>query len=180
MKFHETKIHDAFLIENFNHNDSRGAFVKTFNEGNLINENLDFKIKESYYSISKKNVIRGMHFQLPPFDHKKLVYVVKGAVLDVILDLRPESPTFKKHFHVRLTEDNNRSLIIPTGVAHGFLSLRDESIMIYNVTSLYHNKYDTGINFNSFGFDWKVKNPILSERDISLKSLDSFLKTNPF
>ena len=155
-------------------------FVKTFNK-NVFNElNLNFEIRESYFSISKSNVIRGMHFQLPPYDHDKLVYVPKGAILDVVLDLRKNSPTYKNHISVELSDQNKKSIFIPKGLAHGFKSLLDDTITVYNVSSEYNSKADEGIAFNSFGFDWQNEASIVSTRDLEFDELEFFCHKNPF
>ena len=180
MTLEKTLLKDVFIINNFNVNDERGIFVKTFNK-NVFNElNLNFEIRESYYSISKKNVIRGMHFQLPPHDHDKLVFVPKGAIIDVVVDVRKKSPTFGKYISVELSELNKKSIIIPKGLAHGFKSLFDETITVYNVSSEYDPQSDYGIHYNSFGFDWQSKHPIVSLRDSSFAGINNFLKNNPF
>lgn len=173
-------IEGAFIIKNFNSNDGRGKFVKTYNVTDFNHNNLNFTVKESYYSINKKNVIRGMHFQLPPYNHNKLVYVSTGKIIDVILDLRKNSKTFLKFCEIKLSENDNSSIYIPSGCAHGFISLEDDTTMVYNVDSVYSSDYDSGLRFDSFGYNWKVKNPIISKRDKKLSLLNSFLTNNPF
>ena len=180
MKIERTKIEGVYIIDNFNAADERGLFVKTFNSNSFKENNLDFKIRESYYSVSKKNVIRGMHFQLPPHDHEKLVYVAVGSVIDVVVDLRKDSLTYKKHVYVELSASNKKSIYIPKGLAHGFKSLEDNTITVYNVASEYNQLSDAGIHYSSFGFDWQVKEPILSKRDIEFNNLKTFIKSNPF
>jgi len=180
MKIIETEIQGVYIIENYHAEDSRGGFTKTYNE-NLFRENhfcVDFK--ESYFSVSKKNVIRGMHFQMPPDDHEKLVYVAKGEILDVVLDLRKLSSTYGKSVKVLLSDKNHRSIYIPKGLAHGFRSIIDETITVYNVSTVYNQANDSGIRFDSFDFDWEIRKPVLSDRDLNLMSFDEFDKQNPF
>ena len=165
MKIERTAIEGVYIIDNFNAADDRGLFVKTFNSNSFKENNLDFKIRESYYSISKKNVIRGMHFQLPPHDHEKLVYVSKGSILDVIVDLRKKSKTYKKFISVNLSDENKKSIFIPRGLAHGFKSLENDTITVYNVATEYNPIADMGIKFDSFGFNWETEEPIVSKRD---------------
>jgi dTDP-4-dehydrorhamnose 3,5-epimerase len=180
MTLEKTPLKDVFIINNFNVNDERGIFVKTFNK-NIFNElNLNFEIRESYFSISKKDVIRGMHFQLPPYDHDKLVFVPKGAIIDVVVDLRKKSPTYGKYISVELSEKNKKSLIIPKGLAHGFKSLFDETITVYGVSTEYDPNSDYGIHYNSFGFDWKSKHPLVSTKDSALIGFSDFSINNPF
>jgi len=180
MKLQSTDLDGVYVIDNFNAADDRGLFVKTFNKNTFKKNNLNFEIRESYYSVSNKNVIRGMHFQLPPYDHEKLVYVTKGSILDVVLDLRKNSKTYKQHISINLSENNKKSIFIPKGLAHGFKSLEDDTITVYNVTTEYNPSADMGINFNSFGFNWKLQAPILSERDLIFSNLEQFCLDNPF
>ena len=180
MTFENTKLKGVYIINNFNAVDDRGLFVKTFNKKQFQDNNLDFEIRESYYSVSNKNVIRGMHFQLPPYDHEKLVYVPKGSILDVIVDLRKKSKTYKKHISINLSEENKKSIFMPKGLAHGFKSMKEGTITVYNVASEYNADFDNGIKFDSFGFDWEVDNPILSVRDLSFNTLKDFKDINPF
>jgi len=180
MILEETALEGVYIINNFNAIDNRGLFAKTFNKFFFNENNLDFEIKESYYSISNKNVIRGMHFQLPPNDHEKLVYVPKGSITDVVIDLRKESKTFKQFISVELSEENKKSIFIPKGLAHGFKSLKNNTITVYNVSTEYNDKSDQGITYNSFGYNWNVKDPLLSKRDKTFLSLNDFLTNNPF
>jgi len=180
MTLEKTLLNDVFIINNFNIDDERGVFVKTFNKNRFNELNINFEIRESYFSVSKSKVIRGMHFQLPPYDHVKLVYVPKGAILDVVVDLRKNSPTYKKYISVELTDENKKSIIIPKGLAHGFKSLLDDTITVYNVSSEYNPNNDEGIAYDSFGFDWQVEEPIVSTRDLEFDKLELFCQKNPF
>ena len=174
MKIESTELEGVYVIDNFNAADERGLFVKTFNSNSFKESHLDFKIRESYYSVSKKNVIRGMHFQLPPHDHEKLVYVPKGSILDVVVDLRKKSKTYKKFISVTLSDENKKSLFIPKGLAHGFKSLENDTITVYNVATEYNSKADMGVRFDSFGFNWETEEPILSKRDSSFDYFNKF------
>jgi dTDP-4-dehydrorhamnose 3,5-epimerase len=174
MKIERTEIEGVYIIDNFNAADDRGLFVKTFNSNSFKENNLDFKIRESYYSVSKKNVIRGMHFQLPPHDHEKLVYVPKGSILDVVVDLRKKSKTYKKFISVTLSGENKKSIFIPKGLAHGFKSLENDTITVYNVATEYNPIADMGIKFDSFGFNWETEEPMVSERDSAFDFFNEF------
>lgn len=180
MTIESTILEGVYIINNFNAVDDRGLFVKTFNKNAFEEANLSINIRESYFSISQKNVIRGMHFQLPPHDHEKLVFVPLGAIIDVVVDLRKNSPTYKKHLSVELSGDNKKSIFIPKGLAHGFKSLADGTMTVYNVATEYNPSADAGIHYNSLGFDWQVKNPIMSKRDEAFQGLDVFCENNPF
>ena len=180
MNWEETKLKGVYIINNFNVNDDRGLFVKTFNKQQFLDKKINFAIRESYYSVSKLNVIRGMHFQLPPHSHEKLVYVAKGKIIDVVLDLRKISSTYLQYISVELSEENRKSIFIPKGLAHGFKSLEDDSITIYNVGTEYNSKFDAGIKYDTIGFDWEIDMPILSARDSEFISLNEFNNNNPF
>jgi dTDP-4-dehydrorhamnose 3,5-epimerase len=180
MTIERTALEGVYIINNFNSIDERGLFVKTFNKSIFQELNLDFEIRESYFSISKKNVIRGMHFQLPPHEHEKLVFVPKGSIIDVVVDLRQKSTTYLQHISVKLSEHNKKSIFIPKGLAHGFKSLQDYTITVYNVATEYNPTYDAGIHYNSLGFDWQFNNPILSKRDEEFETLAQFCDKNPF
>jgi dTDP-4-dehydrorhamnose 3,5-epimerase/CDP-3, 6-dideoxy-D-glycero-D-glycero-4-hexulose-5-epimerase len=134
--------------------------------------NTDFA--ELYYSINKKDVIRGMHFQTPPVDHVKLVYVIAGKIHDVCLDLRRNSKTFGKYFDCLLSGDDTRYLYIPRGIAHGFASLEDNTIVHYAQTTCHAQTHDCGIKYDSFGFNWNIQNPIVSGRDKSFPNFADF------
>jgi dTDP-4-dehydrorhamnose 3,5-epimerase len=174
MKKIETGFEGLYILETNYFADNRGCFQKLFNF-NFFNENkLDTDFKEFYYSVSEKNVIRGMHFQLPPYEHTKLVYVSKGSILDVVVDLRIHSKTYKRYYHIELNSIDAKYLYIPKGFAHGFLSLEDGTIVNYAQTSCYNKDADCGIAFSSFGFDWGIENPIVSGRDLTFETIEIF------
>jgi len=174
MKIHTTKLQGVFTVENDNFRDERGSFVKIFHEDTFKDRGLEHDFKESFYSVSKKDVIRGMHFHLPPKDHTKLVYVTRGSLIDVVLDIRKNSKTYGEYLATKLTSDNNTMVYIPKGFAHGFLSLEDNTCMIYLQTGVYSKEHDSGIHVESFEFDWGVKDPILSQRDTTFPALKDF------
>ncbi|MBL7005153.1 MAG: dTDP-4-dehydrorhamnose 3,5-epimerase [Gammaproteobacteria bacterium] len=172
MNFIKTKLDGLFEIENGKFKDQRGSFVKTFNKDVFSENGLECNFKESFYSVSKKNVLRGMHFQLPPHDHAKLVYVVDGDILDVALDIRRESPTYGDFFSTRLSSENAKSLYVAKGFAHGFLTLSTSATVVYLVSTGHAPKYDAGVRWDSFGFDWNgVQSPVISIRDSSFGAL---------
>jgi len=180
MIIEKTILEGVYIINNFNAFDGRGLFVKTFNKNAFKEVDLMINIRESYFSISKKNVIRGMHFQIPPKDHEKLVFVPYGKIIDVVVDLRKKSKTYKKFISIELSAANRKSVFIPKGLAHGFKSIEDNTITFYNVSTEYDSKYDQGIRFDSFGFDWQITDEIMSIRDKEFMTLDSFCNNNPF
>lgn len=178
MEITETFIKDLFVINYNSFKDKRGDFVKTIHSETFQQAGLDYKFEECFYSISNKNVIRGMHFQIPPDDHSKLVYLVSGKIIDVVLDIRKNSKTFGNYFISELNSVQRQGLYIGKGLAHGFLSLSDNSIVEYHTTSAYSAINENGIDFKSFGYDWGVSVPIISERDLSFLSFTDF--NSPF
>ncbi|MEX0291176.1 MAG: dTDP-4-dehydrorhamnose 3,5-epimerase, partial [Flavobacteriaceae bacterium] len=129
------------------------------------------------HSVSHRGVLRGLHFQRGSHAQAKLVRVIKGEVLDIILDIRKDSPTFGKHFKVRLSEQNKKILFIPKGIAHGFLALTDETIFVYKCDQYYNKEAESGIIYNDpqWGIDWEfpAEEIILSEKDLSLPTFDA-------
>ncbi|RXJ55307.1 dTDP-4-dehydrorhamnose 3,5-epimerase [Candidatus Marinarcus aquaticus] len=174
MKIVDTPIEGLKILEPRVFEDTRGKFVKTFNQDFFKQNGLDLEFKETYFSISHKDVIRGMHFQTPPYDHVKVVYVPYGKILDVVLDIRKESKTYGEYFSTELSCENAKVLIIPKGLAHGFKSLEDNTNVTYMQTTGYAPNNDEGILYDSFGFDWECENPQCSQRDLAFKSFGEF------
>jgi dTDP-4-dehydrorhamnose 3,5-epimerase len=174
MKSIKTPLQDLIIIQSDLFSDSRGSFQKIFNSQLYKELSLDFDLKEFYYSLSHKDVIRGLHFQTPPHDHTKVVFVSQGEILDLVLDIRKESLTYGKFFTIHLNSVDGKSLFIPSGFAHGFLALTDNTIVNYMQTSQYHKESDSGILYSSIAFDWGIKNPIVSDRDLSFVTFDQF------
>lgn len=175
MNITPTQFSNLYEIKNDRFEDQRGLFVKTFHNELFEKNGLQTDFKESYFSVSKKGVIRGMHLQLPPYDHTKLVYVVAGEILDVVVDLRKDSSTYGQYFSTILSSKKANSLYIGRGFAHGFLTLSESATVIYQTTTTYNADSDVGIRWNSFGFHWKqIQSPILSERDQKFPSLTEF------
>jgi dTDP-4-dehydrorhamnose 3,5-epimerase len=169
MKFTRTLIPDVIIIEPQIFGDDRGYFAETFRQDQL-DDFLGFSIPFCQDNESKSSfgVLRGLHYQLPPFAQTKLVRVIKGKVLDVAVDLRIESTTFGKHFAVELTQENKKQLLVPRGFAHGFLVLSDEATFAYKVDNYYSPECDRGIAFDdqSLNIDWKLA---FSQMKLSLK-----------
>lgn len=154
----------CLLIKPTRFEDFRGSFVKTYHQGlyQALGVNLD--IREEFYSVSHKGVIRGMHFQLPPHEHDKLVCCTRGVVKDVLLDLR-KGLSYGKVVSTELSGENGHIVFIPKGIAHGFLALTDEALMLYKASTVHAPEADCGIRWNSFGFDWGMAETIISDRD---------------
>ena len=179
--FHELNLKGAYLISNFCAGDSRGGFTKSFEKDVFAEADIEFTLNETFASRSMKNVIRGLHFQTKN-PQAKLVSVVAGSVWDVIVDLRPASRTFKKWVARELTAENHLSFYIPRGFAHGFASLEDGTVMLYQCDGKYDKETDTGIIFNDpeLGIAWPIDDAVAihSGRDLQLQSLSEYLK-NP-
>lgn len=170
------KILRPFVFE-----DARGNFVKPFHEGQLAAWGISLHVREEFFSTSATGVLRGMHFQIPPNAHQKLVYCITGRVLDVLLDLRKDSPTFGKSTSFELSAANRHVVYIPVGFAHGFLSLEDNSCLVYKTDAVHAPESDRGILWNSFGFEWPIppgSESAISARDIAHPALEQF--DNPF
>tara|TARA_Y200000002_G_scaffold367831_1_gene360273 strand:- start:65 stop:619 length:555 start_codon:yes stop_codon:yes gene_type:complete len=170
----KTKISGCLeLIPNI-FDDKRGLFVKVFHQNAFASAGLETNFTEEYYSKSIKGVIRGLHFQIPPKDHVKVCYCVQGSVFDVVLDLRLGSPTFGEHEVFSLTAKDANMVYIPKGMAHGFCSLSESSILVYKTSTVYDANYDSGIRWDSAGIQWPTESPIMSDRDKEFIDFQSF------
>ncbi len=169
-----THIQAVKIINLFRAGDHRGYFEKPFHYTDLKNNGIDFNIKESFFSVSHKNVIRGMHFHTPPFEHDKLIFCTQGSILDVALDLRKNEPTYGICVSQILSEDNAKAMFIPKGFAHGFLTLSEKATAFYFISGEYAPEADGGVRYDSFEFDWGVQTPILSQRDLAFEPLKDF------
>lgn len=178
MELIKTPFEGLYVLQTINLTDSRGGFQKLFNEDFFIDHGLECNFKEIYYSVNKKNVIRGMHFQTPPFDHVKMVHVSKGKILDVVVDLRKNSKMYGKCFSIELDDQKGQYLYIPKGFAHGFKTIDEGSIVNYAQTSCYNKEHDCGVDAMSVCFDWEVEIPIRSGRDLTFEKLSEF--NSPF
>ncbi len=157
MKFERTKIFDVVVIELEIYGDNRGYFIETFRQDKL-EKFIGYKINfcQDNESKSSKGVLRGLHYQLPPYSQTKLVRVIQGRVLDIAVDIRKGSPTFGQHVAVELTSDNKKQLLVPRGFAHGFIVLENDTIFAYKVDNYYSPQNDRGIAFDdeALGIDW--------------------------
>lgn len=174
----ETPIAGLYVLKNPVFKDNRGIFNKPFSGNDYEKNDLEYNFKEFYYSLNHKNSLRGMHFQFPPMDHVKLVYVSNGSIIDVVLDIRINSETYGKYFTTILNAEDGAALYIPRGFAHGFLSNEGGTIVNYAQTSCYSKDHDAGIRFDTFGFDWCVSDAIVSDRDKNFLSFSDFI--SPF
>lgn len=168
MIFEELSLKGAYLIKPEPHHDERGFFARSFckqefQAHGLVNEYVQCNISYN----KKKGTLRGMHYQLPPHQETKLVRCSRGAIYDVIVDLRIPSPTYKQWFAVELTQDNAYILYIPEGFAHGFLTLQDESDVYYQMSAFYESDYTAGLNWSDpeIAINWPHTLRIISDRD---------------
>ena len=174
----ETKLKGCFIIEPKVFKDSRGYFFESFNQNKfntLIGQEINFV--QDNESFSSKGVLRGLHFQTGAYAQAKLVRVVKGTVLDVVVDMRKESPTFSKHFSIELSEDNKKQLFVPRGFAHGFIVLSQTAIFSYKCDNFYDKASEQGLRYDdpTLGIDWKLPSNefIVSEKDLVLPTLSN-------
>ena len=171
MKFIPQSIPDVLLIEPIVHRDERGYFVETFRQ-DMLDQALGYKInfiQDNESESISKGVLRGLHYQSPPYAQSKLIRVIKGRVLDVAVDIRQDSPTFGKHVSVELSGENKKQLFLPQGFAHGFVVLSEGAIFAYKVDAYFSAHHDEGIAYNDkdIAVDWLLPDTdiILSESD---------------
>lgn len=162
----EQPFRGTFLLQSQLSRDERGTFLKTYHEKLWREAGLPpLVMAEEFWSSSARGVLRGMHFQLPPYHQEKLVTCTAGRVLDVLLDLRRDEPTFGQSWSVELSAESGKSLFISRGIAHGFLSLEDGSVMLYKTSTVHSAMHDAGIRWDSIGVSWPISEPIISDRD---------------
>lgn len=174
MEFLETPIGGCYEIRPRVLADLRGAFIKTFHKDVFAERGLVTEFAEEYFTVSRKGVVRGLHFQTPPMDHVKLVYCVRGEVFDVVVDLRRGSPTYGRHETFSLSAERGNMVYIPRGMAHGFCALTEGATMMYKVTTVYSPDHDGGVLWDSAGIAWPDRDPIISDRDMGFAGLDKF------
>jgi dTDP-4-dehydrorhamnose 3,5-epimerase len=174
MEFNETFLPGCYEIQPNVFIDKRGRFVKTFHQEIFAEHGLHTEYAEAFYSVSKRHVLRGLHFQVPPYEQAKVVYCLVGKILDAVVDLRNGSPTYGRHVTLELSANQANMVYIPVGMAHGFYTLSDTALMVYNVTSVYSPEHDTGILWNSGGIRWPDNEPIVSDKDAKLLPLANF------
>jgi dTDP-4-dehydrorhamnose 3,5-epimerase len=167
--FKETKLNGAFVIEPERFEDQRGFFARSFSQTEFLEHGLRAEFVEAGISFNlRKHTVRGMHFQAPPNAQAKLVRCTRGAIFDVLIDLRPESPTYKQWFAHELTPHNSLMLYVPEGCAHGFQTLKDETEVFYQLSSRYAPASERGVRWNDpvFGISWpETERIVINERD---------------
>jgi dTDP-4-dehydrorhamnose 3,5-epimerase len=174
--FFETKLKGAFIIAPEKLEDERGFFARSWCEREFAAHGLNARLVQCDISLSKKKgTLRGMHYQLSPFEEAKLVRCTRGSIYDVIIDLRPESPTFKQHIGLILTGENHKMLYVPEGFAHGFLTSEDNSEVFYQMSEFYSREHARGVRWNdpAFGISWPLVPTTMSDKDRSCSDFAS-------
>ena len=168
MNYVATSLPDVWIVELERHSDDRGYFARSWCEEEFRARGLNPRLAQCSVSFNaRRGTLRGMHYQAAPHAEAKLVRCTRGAVHDVVLDLRPESKSFKQWITVELNEDNSRAVYIPEGCAHGFQTLTDNTEVLYQISEFHHPQSSRGVRWDepAFGIVWPIENPILSERD---------------
>jgi len=179
MTIEKTFIKDLLILNPAVFEDERGYFLESYNKKSLASK-LDVEFVQDNESMSHNGVLRGLHFQKPPFAQGKLVRVITGSVLDVVVDLRKNSSTYGKHYKHILSVKNKTQLYVPKGFAHGFLVLEDHTIFSYKCTNYYHKEAESALLWNdrTLNIDWEIENPIISEKDKNAEYFTNFV--SPF
>mgnify|MGYP000156091416 CR=1 FL=1 len=180
MKIIKTEIEGLLIIEPRVFEDERGYFFESWSKDAFENAGLDINFVQDNQSVSSKNILKGLHFQKPPHAQEKLVRVIKGSVLDLVVDLRKKSKTYGEYILEELSEYNNHQLFLPKGMAHGFLTLEDNTIFTYKCSEFYCKEAEDSIIWNdsSIGIKWPDIIPLLSKKDLYAKKFSSFV--SPF
>ena len=180
MEVVKTNISDLYIVKPKVFEDHRGYFFESYNKQLFLKNGIDQNFVQDNESKSAKGVLRGLHFQKPPFAQGKLVRVMRGSVLDVAVDIRKNSPTYGQWASVELTQDNKWMYWIPPGFAHGFITLEDNTVFFYKCTNVYNKESEDAILWNDpdLNIDWQIKNPIPSDKDKTCQLFKNFI--SPF
>ena len=179
MKIHKTPIEDLLVLEPTVHQDERGFFIETYNAKRLESLGIvhDF-VQDNHSKSTHKGTVRGLHLQFEPYAQTKLVRCSKGAILDVALDLREDSPTYLQSFSVVLSEENKTQLLVPKGFAHGFMTLEDDTEVMYKVDAYYDKASDYSLDWQEprFNIVWPKLDAFLSDKDAKAASYEQYVK----
>lgn len=173
MIFTETKLKGVFIIELEKLEDERGFFARTWDKKTFEEYGLNSKVVQCSISFNKlKGTIRGMHFQIPPYEESKIVNCIKGKIFDVIIDMRSDSETFKKWISIELSDLNKKMIYIPEGCAHGFQTLEDNTLVYYQISEIYSPDHARGVRWDdkAFQIEWPYKKTVISKKDSSYQS----------
>ncbi len=178
MLVNHTKLTDCYEIIPDIFRDERGRLIKTFHRERFESFQLQSDFAEQYYSFSQKRVLRGLHFQIPPYQHVKLVYCIFGRVLDAVVDLRVGSPSYGQFELFDLSAEKGNMVYIPAGMAHGFYVASESAVVVNNASTVYSPEHDAGIRWDSVGIPWEDQHPVVSQKDRSLVPFPLF--SSPF
>jgi dTDP-4-dehydrorhamnose 3,5-epimerase len=180
MKQRPTSLDGVLLLEATVFTDERGWFSEFFKSSTFEGLGLPSGFMQDNFSVSHRGVIRGLHFQIEPFAQGKLVTCIHGAVFDVVVDLRPGSPTFGKCFSMELSEKEALALYVPEGFAHGFQALENDTRVFYKCTNVYSKTHEEGIVYNDpeLAIEWPITSPVVSTKDLELPTLESWKEKN--
>jgi dTDP-4-dehydrorhamnose 3,5-epimerase len=176
MEIERTFIDDLLIIRPKVFNDGRGYFYESWNKASFANAGITADFVQDNQSLSQKGVLRGLHFQHPPYAQAKLVRVIAGAVLDIAVDIRKNSPTYGKHYAIELSAENKTMFFIPEGFAHGFLTLEDNTVFAYKCAGYYNKASEDTLLWNDpdLNINWGEPAPLLSEKDLIGKAFRNF------
>ena len=176
MEIIKTPIEGLLVIKPKIFGDDRGYFFESWSRESFAKNGLDLDFVQDNQSLSRKGVLRGLHFQNPPFSQGKLVRVIKGSVLDIAVDIRKESATYGQHFSIELNEENKTIFWIPPGFAHGFVTLEDDTIFTYRCTGVYNAASEGALLWSDadLNIDWGAINPLVSDKDLVAGSFENF------
>lgn len=180
MELIKTPLKDCYVLKSTLFGDDRGFFLEAFHQMKLKEVGIDFEVKQINFAQSSKSVLRGLHFQVAPFAQNKLVGVVQGAVLDVVVDLRKDSPSYLQHFKLKIDQPDTL-LLVPKGFAHGYHTLSDQTLFYYAVDVFYSPEHERGLLYNdkALGIDWELDEPpLVSPKDRQQLDLKRFIAEN--
>lgn len=177
MQIIDNRLNGVLVLESRIFSDDRGYFFESFKSNVAHQLGIPDNFVQDNQSLTKAGVIRGLHFQNPPHAQAKLVRVMHGKVLDVVVDIRKDSPTYGQHFKIELSGQNNLALYVPVGFAHGFTCLADNTIFTYKCSAYYNPQAEGGLMYNdpALGIDWEIENPILSPKDLLYSPFNNFI-----
>lgn len=182
MNIESTPLQSVKLIKPTPFKDTRGEFVEVYREHLFREAGIEVEFVQDNISRSKKNAVRGLHYQLPPASQVKLVMVPYGEILDIAVDMRANSPTFGEYYSTILSSENRHMLFVPTGFAHGFAVLSEEATVYYKCNDYYNKELERGVKWNdpTLGIKWGIENPVLSKKDLQLPMLDEIEEKDLF
>ena len=175
MKFNKSKLEGVIEIIPDVFGDSRGYFLESYNKSVFQDQGIDIEFVQDNQSLSSKGVLRGLHFQAPPYAQDKLVRVIQGRVIDVVVDIRKASKTYGKYDVFEISAEKKNMVLVPKGFAHGFVTLEDDTLFVYKCSNVYNKDSEGGVLWSSLDIDWQIKKPLISEKDKILPKFEDFV-----